>query len=129
MKSLNNIAIQMIILVTLGLSLPVSAEIYRWVDENGITHYGDRPATNADTVRVKKGKVVGPSPEERAEMAELAALREEQCEMAKARYAEYSSSDRLMEQDATGKKRELSHEERLAAIAKAKSDKEAYCGR
>ena len=34
------ILVILIALVTLGIS---SAEIYKWVDENGITHYSDSP--------------------------------------------------------------------------------------
>ena len=26
-----------------AVALPVSAQVYKWVDENGITHYGERP--------------------------------------------------------------------------------------
>lgn len=32
-----------VLLVTLGLSVPVVGEIYRWVDEQGRVHYGDAP--------------------------------------------------------------------------------------
>ena len=127
MKSLYKIATTLIVLTSIGASLPAVAEIYRWVDEDGVTHYGDRPAANAEHVRIRDGKPVSPTKEEKAETVELAALREEQCEMAQSRYKEYSSSDRLIEQDDFGKKRELSPDERLAAIAKAKSDVDAYC--
>ena len=31
------------LLLSLFLAVPVSAEIYRWTDENGRVHYGERP--------------------------------------------------------------------------------------
>ena len=32
----------------------VHAEIYKWVDENGRTHYGDRPHVNSESVNVRE---------------------------------------------------------------------------
>jgi len=39
-----------LILVLLGLlaTVQVSAEAYKWVDENGVTHYSDRPEEGAE---------------------------------------------------------------------------------
>lgn len=125
---MNKVLINISILLALALSTQASAEIYRWVDDNGVTHYGDRPSAGAETVRIRHGKAVGPSDEEKAETAELAALREDQCKMAQERFEEYNSSARLVEKDDFGKERELSSEEKLAAIAKAQSDVSAYCG-
>lgn len=105
----------------------MSETIYRWVDSEGIKHYGDRPVPHADSVRVRDGKPVPSSKKENSEDEEMTQLREEQCQLAKARYGEYSESNRMIEKDAFGKERELSPEERLAAIAKAKNDVETYC--
>ena len=33
----------MMLVFSLCLAVPVSAEIYRWIDENGRVHYGERP--------------------------------------------------------------------------------------
>lgn len=101
--------------------------IYRWVDENGVAHYGDQPNASAERMRVRDGKAVGPSDEEKQETEEMATLRKEQCAMATSRYEEYNGSVRLIEKDDFGKERELSPEERLSAIAKARKDVEAYC--
>ena len=124
---MNKVLINISILLALAIGAQANAEIYRWVDEKGVTHYGDRPSADAEPVRIRHGKAVGPTDEEKAETAELAALREDQCEMAKERFEEYNSSARLVEKDDFGKERELSSEEKLAAIAKAQSDVKAYC--
>jgi len=34
----------------------VSAEIYKWVDDQGNTHYGDKPAGQADSLQVDVSK-------------------------------------------------------------------------
>lgn len=40
-------------LVLLSLCLNVSAEIYKWQDENGVTHYGQRPPTSHKAEQIK----------------------------------------------------------------------------
>lgn len=54
--------------------------IYKWVDENGVTHYGDKPVKNAETVTLKST----PSPGTPEPMAANAtdAERELYCNMA-----------------------------------------------
>ncbi len=110
----------------LSAPLAQARDIYRWVDEEGVAHYGDRPTPGSEPVPVRNGKPVAPSGKD-AESEEMAKLRENQCQLAKTRYAEYNASARMVEKDDFGKERELSAEERLQAIAKAKSDVEAYC--
>ncbi len=34
------------------LSAPLAAEVYKWVDENGDTHYGEHPPANASAIYV-----------------------------------------------------------------------------
>lgn len=43
-----------IILVWLALISGAQAEVYRWVDEEGAVHFGDRPTANAEPVRVPR---------------------------------------------------------------------------
>ena len=38
------------VLLALLVSVPVFAEAYKWVDEDGITHYSDRPREGAEIV-------------------------------------------------------------------------------
>jgi hypothetical protein len=39
--------------VILLLALPALAKSYRWVDENGVTHYSQRPPVEAESVEIK----------------------------------------------------------------------------
>ncbi len=108
----------------------ISGNIYRWVDDKGVAHYGDRPDVGAEVVRVRNGKPVPPPNTQGKEQTEdeLAEIRSNQCEKARKRYSQFESSDRIVETDAFGKKRELSAEERLTSIARAKGDIASYCG-
>ena len=72
------------LLVIAGLSMAVNAEYYRWIDENGEIHYGDRvPAKDTDQGRVKMnsgGRVV--ESVERAKTAEELKIYQEQQRLA-----------------------------------------------
>jgi len=39
-------------LMSLACAVALSATVYRWVDENGVTHYSDQPHENAEKVHV-----------------------------------------------------------------------------
>ena len=75
------------IIVGFAFSLPVAAKLYKWVDEKGITHYGETvPPEHADKNRAemnKAGRVIkkdGPlTPEERRakELADAQKLEDE----------------------------------------------------
>lgn len=39
-------------LMWLACTVAISATVYRWVDENGVTHYSDQPHENAQKVQV-----------------------------------------------------------------------------
>jgi len=56
------------VLVALIGSTAVSAEIYKWVDKSGTTHYGDTPpGENAETVQVDEAPERDPGHESRSE--------------------------------------------------------------
>ena len=40
------------LLSMLACTVTVAATVYRWVDENGVTHYSDQPHENAEKVTV-----------------------------------------------------------------------------
>ena len=44
-----------------ALSIPASAQVYKWVDEQGRTHYGERPPQNAKAQEVKQ-RLANPGP-------------------------------------------------------------------
>ena len=54
------------LLLTLTLT-PLSAKVYKWVDEEGNIQYGDRPVEGAETVKVPKSNSYTPAPLPEAE--------------------------------------------------------------
>jgi hypothetical protein len=40
-------------LMSVACTVAVSATVYKWVDENGVTHYSDQPHENAEKVQLK----------------------------------------------------------------------------
>ncbi len=50
--------------VLMALLAPAAAQVYKWVDENGVTHYGERPpqGSKASQVENKLGSPGGGSP-------------------------------------------------------------------
>lgn len=54
---------QLILFFALSLCLsPLSAKVYKWVDEEGNIQYGDRPVEGAETVKVPKSNSFTPPP-------------------------------------------------------------------
>lgn len=44
-------------LLTLVVSLPAQSEVFKWTDENGKTHFGDKPPVNTRSTEVDTSKV------------------------------------------------------------------------
>lgn len=131
--------------------LLAQAEIYKWVDENGRTHYGDKPQTqDAETVQIKNGPVADPNldarkdkrqrlldiyQEERNEKKQQKAQklqekkkRQANCSKAKKELTEIRNSSFLYEEtDDPLNPRVYSKEERNQEIAKAQSSVDYWC--
>ncbi|MEJ2604589.1 MAG: DUF4124 domain-containing protein [Gammaproteobacteria bacterium] len=45
-----------ILIFALLLALPVTAQVYKWVDEDGVVHYTDRPVEGAEEVDLPETK-------------------------------------------------------------------------
>ena len=53
----------LIALATSGLSgAAAAADIWKWVDANGVTHYSDQPVAGATKIEVRTGNVIGTAP-------------------------------------------------------------------
>lgn len=142
------------LLLTIGITGSVCAgEIYKWVDENGNAHYGDRPSgseseqlvslkshrTDPQMVQARvqsrldqqtareaalAAQPQGPSDEElRAEKRE----REEKCSTYRARLERFVHSRRLYREDEAGERVYLDEEETLAARERVQNQVEEYC--
>ena len=49
-------------LMSVVCTVAVSATVYRWVDENGVTHYSDQPHEKAEKVQVAAPQTYKPAP-------------------------------------------------------------------
>lgn len=115
--------------------LPLQAAVYKWVDENGKTHYGDRPTQNAEKVRGIGGgtgsapnKAGQPAPESTAGGVDVAQkVRAQKCTLAKERLAQYQQAGELYTQDEFGNKTALSPEEQVQTIVNMQSQVDAFC--
>jgi len=129
-------------------------EIYKWTDENGTVHYGDRPIgaateerlamtyTRTDSAAVQQrvqARVEATAAREEARSAAArsqekaaaneaeAAERAERCDKARARLEQYLQSQRLYRMDENGERVYLDDAQRETARQKAEEQITEYC--
>ncbi|CAN0227825.1 unnamed protein product [Chrysoparadoxa australica] len=118
-----------------------SAEIYRWVDDQGRVHYGDRPAAGRPAEKLQStpagpartadrdtsGNEAGRTDEadDRAERA--AEVRQQECEKARTRLQAYRDAARLTTTGPEGETRELDADERVDVIVRAEEQVAELC--
>ena len=141
-------------LLALALTVPavvLASDIYKWVDENGVVHFGDRPTgeapveivdvaserTNPAAVRarVEASSIAKAEPatdpaaqgatEEEIEAQERE--RAEKCAMFRERLQKFLTSRRLYREDENGERVYLDEEETLAARADVQEKVLEYC--
>jgi hypothetical protein len=49
-------------LMSVVSAVALSATVYKWVDENGVTHYSDQPHENAEKVTIAQPQTYSPGP-------------------------------------------------------------------
>ncbi len=129
---------------------PVAAEVYKWIDDDGKVHYGDRPDNNsAKEIKLKKAperdtglterretqkKMLDIYKEERVEKQEqLSKLKEEQklrkanCQTARKTLAKIKSARYLFGKDDNGERLIFNDDEREAAEQKTAMQVERWC--
>lgn len=138
------------LLLVLTNGVTVSAELYKWVDEHGVTQYSEQPpagkadvqklnlkVTPADPVAAEKLKAqvegLDKSREARAEdeqikrqVADAKAVNEENCRRAKARVAAYSIPNALIQQE-DGSRTRVDEPTRQKELAASKDMVKTYC--
>lgn len=141
----------LVITLSLVISFHVSAEVYKWVDENGNTHYSQSPPTSDAEVKKididtkhdttaaqeqvsKQTEKADALREERITKAEEKAkleaekkARQEKCIEAKKALDSYQTNIRLLMKENSGNVRKLTEEERQEMIEKGKLDVSEYC--
>lgn len=138
-------------LLALALTVPaavLASDIYKWVDDNGVVHFGDRPAedtafeivhissepTNPADVQARvsaraAAKETVPGAEALTEEQIEAREREraEKCTMYKERLQKFLTSRRLYREDENGERVYLDEKETLAARAEVQEQVLEYC--
>ena len=126
----------------LSLSVAEAAEpkVYKWVDAEGVVHYGPEPPAEgpSETVRVWKGPTLAepadekpaeaPDPDAKPKTNSEAAAEQKRsnCEIARANLATLQSVTRVAL--AANPDREATPEEREAAVQRAQQQIGLYCG-
>ncbi len=148
----NVIAFTMMLAV-LAAGMAFASEIYKWTDEQGNVHYGDRPTGDAseerldissrptDASRVQAqvqasydaraaveeaaaSEPAGPSAEE---LQAQALERQEKCATYKARLQKFVTSRRLYRKDENGERVYLDEDETQAARERVENQVAEYC--
>lgn len=140
-----------LVLLILSLSMTDSiAEIYKWTDEQGNVHYGDKPNEKADEVQVdisKKGHISTDSDrqlkrkklidafnqdreyenKQKAEAQKKSKKIKKTCARAKDQLKNYVRARALYDLDEEGNRVIISDEERNKSTQKLKNNIEKYC--
>lgn len=103
-----------------------AAEVYRWVDENGKVHYGDRPRPGAERMEVAPPGGSGDPAD--PEAAKTAAARAAECESKKKQLAGYRQAPTIKEINGLGEEREYNAEQKQKLIALTEQQVAAACG-
>lgn len=140
-------ALTAITLLVFGLCLNANADIYKWVDENGNVHYGDKPAPeytkSTQVVRHTSGQRSAfnasdsrtiTSQREKIEPKEASQDKKEgedaqsyYCEQARDIYRSYVDAPRLYRTGKDGQREYLSDDEMAATIANARATVAEWC--
>lgn len=141
----------LVITLSLVISFNVSAEVYKWVDENGNTHYSQSPPTSdaevkkidintkhdaadaqekvskqtekADALREERITKA----EEKAKLEQEKKAQQEKCDQAKNALASYTGNPRLLTEADDGGQRKLNEEERQQRILESKKAVNDFC--
>ena len=145
-KSLFNsiIAVLLYALIT----APSHAQVYKWTDESGQVHYGDRPDnTQAEQVKIRKNETTTPRAKDeekidylkdknKAESEKAEELKEQKmtnkekrkyCNEAKSDLAAIMGRGRMREINEKGEYTYLTEEERQKRISAAREKEKEFC--
>jgi len=143
------------VLLCYGPIQTATAQIYKWVDGNGVTHYGERPPQNQKAQTVGTNPATVPAPDspsakppdnvdlqqkniefkkrrierERKAEQELKQAQEkrERCNFARDDLKQMEASERLYDLDDKGERVYLNDAERKATIERARRRIEQFC--
>ncbi|WP_411385641.1 DUF4124 domain-containing protein [Pseudomonas sp. MPB03] len=127
-----------------GLSpISMAGQIYKWVDAQGVTHFGAQPPQGVEATTVGKSATPAPKPpppasggvvgdqkaidqQVKKEVAEQEAQLKAFCEQARTNLAQLQNNPRVRE-DVEGEMRRLTDEERRQRIDETRQQIEEHC--
>jgi hypothetical protein len=114
-----------LMLALLALPSTVAAQsVYRWVDAEGRTHFGDPASAPPGAKQVPLRTPMGQAP---AAAHTGPSTSDEACAQAQERLATYQSAERIVETDSLGEQREYSPEARERLIALTELEAQRIC--
>lgn len=142
-----------VVLLALGMATSSAAadKVYKWTDENGSVHYGDRPPTGSERheMQLRQTPAVDPDvnirqqrtarllqsfaaerEEKQAERAASAARKKEleaRCAQARETQQKYENSAFIYTRDAAGERVILNDDEHAAAMDDARAAVDTWC--
>lgn len=134
-----------------GLAAAHAENIWKWVDAKGVPHYSDRPVPGAVLIKnvatpasdssgatADQQQLAASSEQidqqldrqqaERTVKQDEAAVRAQQCQEAKARYAKMIQARRIYTVDSSGQRHYLSDEDAQKDRVQARVDVQNFCG-
>ena len=143
-------AVLITILSSTIIAAPVNAQVYKWVDENGQVHYGEKPGNSqAEQVQIRTNETTSPRAIDKSKVdyyegkqkdkqqAEATAPPEEPkmsnkekrklCDEAKSDLARIMSRGRMREIDEKGEYTYLTEEQRQQRIDAARKKQKEFC--
>lgn len=139
------------LILLIALAFPVHAEVYKWVDEKGNIHYGDKPVVNSEQIIIhdqsnvqnrlskeereeRRKRLLETFAEDRADKKEQQAKQKKQkkklnrqCVIARDRLKTYSKSRRLYDLDDKGERVILSDNARQQVVDQLTADIKKHC--
>lgn len=148
---MNRASLSLLALLLAGTGAP--AAVYRWTDDSGRVHYGDRPPAGGGAQLTMPGSAPAPAPvapsrresqrrlldaleTEREERRQEAAAEQERrrqgeqrCALARDHLRSLQEAGRLYQVERDGQRRYLSDDERALAIEQARREVRTSCDR
>lgn len=118
-----------LLMIILFCPLAAAADAFRWVDENGQVHFGDRPPGQAERLDLPTGDPASAASDEAADEAQTdeSATRDDSCSGMRARLERYRAADKLARTNEAGEEVIMSEEEKAGVIERFQKKVDAAC--
>ena len=117
----------LLLLLVAGAAYAGSTSVYKWVDEDGVTQFGDRPTSAAAEEVVVKTSEPASSSQASASDPKQKGEDSEACKSARKQLSEYQRAPFLYETDAQGKRHILPDEKRRELLDSVREEIVAVC--